>query len=166
MNCNDVRTYLDRRLPGDPADGTLDAHLAHCAECRAHADALALVDARLGGMFGRLDAPPDFGARLAARIAQEAERDRRMPERGAVDSELGTWLARARRESLLDLGSLVGGGLAALYAAAQFAPAVGRWFEHVDGGQNALVIGALAAAGTLAAAWVAVGDARRALFAK
>ena len=67
MNCTDVRNHLDGLPPGDVPDPAVALHLARCAECRTHGDALALVDARLGAMHATLDVPTDFAARLSAR---------------------------------------------------------------------------------------------------
>lgn len=163
MNCTDVRVRLERALPGEPRDAAVAAHVAGCAECRAAAGALALVDARLTAMHARIDVPADFDERLRARLAQEAQRSPTAVDREAVERELDGWLARLRRESWLDGGAIVGAGAAFGVAAWRFAPLVARLYTADPTGTNSLVIGAFAAALALAGGWFALGDARRTL---
>ncbi|MGH9777374.1 MAG: anti-sigma factor family protein, partial [Candidatus Acidiferrales bacterium] len=62
--------FLDGRL--DPAErGPLEAHLAACADCRAHVDELRAVVGALGEWPAVLPSP-SFDAALRARVAQEA----------------------------------------------------------------------------------------------
>jgi glutathione S-transferase len=163
MNCTDVRARLERALPGEPRDGAMTAHLAGCAECRAAAGALALVDARLTAMHARIDVPADFDVRLRARLAQEAQRSPTAADREAIERELDGWRARLRRESWLDGGAIVGAGVAFGIAAWHFAPWVARFYASDPTRSNSLVIGAVAAALALAGAWFALGDARKTL---
>ena len=162
MNCTDVRTHLDRLLPTDAPDPAVTLHLARCAECRAHADALALVDRRLAAMHAAFDVPGDFGARLAARLARE-EQARPRPERAEVERELDGWRARLRRQTLADAGGLVVGGASLAFAAWKLGPATGAWVAQAGSFEGMLVLGGLTAAATLAGAWVAMGGAWRAL---
>jgi hypothetical protein len=165
MNCTDVRTRLEALLPGDPPDPAITLHLARCPDCRARADALALVDARLGAMHARLDVPGDFAARLSARIARE-EQARPKVERAAVEHELDGWLARLRRETLADAGGVAAGGIALAAAAWVLAPETGAWLAHAQSPEGLMLLGALATGGALAAAWVAMGGAWRTLIAR
>lgn len=163
MNCNDARARLERVLPGATREPGLAAHLVHCADCRAAADALALVDTRLTAMHARIDVPSDFDVRLRARLVQEAQRSPAAVDREAVERELDGWLARLRRESWLDGGAIVGTGAAVGVAAWHYAPEVARLYTVDATGTTALVVGAVTAALTLAGAWFALGDAKLAL---
>jgi hypothetical protein len=165
MNCTDVRTRLDELLPGDVPDPAIALHLARCPACRAHAAALVLVDARLGAMHAPFDVPEDFTARLSARIARE-EQARPRVERAVVERELDDWLARLRRETLADAGGVVAGGGAFAVAAWKLAPETSAWFQHAHSLEGLLVLGGIAAAATLAGAWVAMGGAWRTLVAR
>jgi hypothetical protein len=165
MNCTDVRNHLDGLPPGDVPDPAVALHLARCAECRAHGDALALVDARLGAMHATLDVPADFDARLYARIAREQQARPRV-ERAAVERELDGWLARLRRQTLVEAGVVAVGGAALAGAAWALAPETGAWFAHAGSLEGLLVLGGVSAAATLAGAWVATGGAWRALLAR
>jgi anti-sigma factor RsiW len=166
MNCDDVRTELERRLPGEARDPAIAAHVARCGDCAAHAAALELLDARLHAIHARIDVPQDFDVRLRARLAQEQQRRTPAVDRAEVEGELGGWLRKLRRDSLLEAGGLLGGGVALALAAWQLAPETGRWFAAVDSGQGLLVMAGLSAAATLGIAWVTVGNAWRTLAAK
>jgi hypothetical protein len=165
MNCTDVRTRLAARLPAEAPDPALAPHLAHCADCRAHAEALALLDGRLRTLHARIDVPADFDARLYARIAREAQA-RPPVERASIEGELDGWLARLRRETLADAGSVAAGGVALAAAAWTLAPETGAWFAHAQSFEGLLLLGGVAAGGALAAAWVAMGGAWRTLMAR
>jgi hypothetical protein len=165
MNCTDVRTRLAARLPTDAHDAALASHLARCADCRAHAETLALLDGRLRTLHARHDVPADFDARLYARIAREAQA-RPPVERASIEGELDGWLARLRRETLADAGSIAAGGTALAAAAWTLAPETGAWLAHAQSFQGLLLLGAVATGGALAAAWVAVGGAWRTLVAR
>jgi hypothetical protein len=165
MNCTDVRTRLDARLPTDAPDPALAPHLARCADCRAHSEALALLDGRLRAVHARVGVPADFDARLYARIAREAQ-SRPPVERASIEGELDGWLTRLRRETLADAGSLAAGGIALAAAAWALAPETGAWLVQAHSFEGLLLLGAVASGGALAAAWVAVGGAWRTLTAR
>ena len=165
MNCTDVRTHLSGLPPRDVPDPAVALHLARCPDCRAHADALALVDARLVAMHSTLDVPPDFTAQLTARIARE-ERLRPRVDRLEVERELDGWLARLRRETLADAAGIVAGGAALAAAAWTLAPETGTWLAHARSLEGLLLLGGVATGGALAAAWVAMGGAWRTLVAR
>jgi anti-sigma factor RsiW len=166
MNCNDVRIALDGRVADEPLESAVAAHVARCADCAAHAATLESLDRRLRAMHARIDVPSDFDARLRARLAREQERRTPAVDRGTVEHELGGWLRRLRRESLLDAGGLVGGGAALALAAWQIAPETAQWFAALDSGAGLLGMAVLSAAATLGVAWIAVGGAWRSLGAK
>jgi anti-sigma factor RsiW len=159
MNCDDVRARLERALPREPRDAALASHLAQCPDCGAHAAALSLVDARLGAMHARIDVPSDFDVRLRARLARERERSH--VDREAVERELDGWRARLRRESWLDGTAVIGAGVSLGLAAWHFAPDFAHLYASATSSAGVLVTGAVAAAITLAAGWLAVGRVTR-----
>jgi hypothetical protein len=165
MNCTDVRKHLDGLLPGDAPDPAIPLHLARCAACRAHADALALVDARLGALHAGVELPDDFMARLSARLAREAQARPRV-ERAAVERELDGWLARLRRETLAEAAGIAAGGVAFAAAAWTLAPETGAWLARASTLEGLLVLGGVTMAATLAGAWVAMGGTWRTLLAR
>jgi anti-sigma factor RsiW len=157
MNCDDVRSRLDLRLPEAPPEPALERHLAHCPGCAAHAAALASLDARLGALFGRLDAPADFDARLAARIAREPTHA--APDRAALETAFDASRRRLRRETLGETLALGGAGVTIGALAWDWGPALGSRLAEAlaHGGLPAVsLLSVLGAAGALWAALVHV----------
>lgn len=145
MNCQDARGELAALLPREAPGDSLGAHLARCAACRAAADRLAAVDARLDAHFGRLAPRPDFDARLRAAIARaEAERRAAGADRPAPD-EIEPARRLLRAGSILDGIAALGIGATVIGLAVQSHETLERWLEVATSGQ----LGAVATSGTL-----------------
>ena len=92
----DIVDLHDGTLPAERA-AELSRHLETCARCRDWAAELAAMDADLGAALPRPSLSPDFGGRLAARIAAESQPARRTDLRAAADSEYERMLDALRR---------------------------------------------------------------------
>lgn len=145
MNCQDARTELESLLPREAAGEALRAHLAKCPSCRATADRLAHVDARLSAHFGRLAPRPEFDSRLRAAIARAATESpsTRSDRSAASDLEPARRLLRA--ESILDSVAALGVGATVIGLAVHSHATLEHWFEVATSGR----LGAIATSGTL-----------------
>lgn len=91
LACARVRVELSARLDGEherALDAALDAHLAWCTACRAHAEELARVRSAL--RLATAETVPDLTAQIARRVGAEGPRARRRTY----------WQARLRAASL------------------------------------------------------------------
>jgi len=112
MRCSKAQHWLSRRLDGvldERAEASLADHMAVCAECRAYADGLGVLDVDL------LDAP-DPTVDFAARVMECLEE--RPAQRRAVLSRPGLFRPVA-----------AGLGVAASFAGF----VVGSFLEHANG---------------------------------
>jgi predicted anti-sigma-YlaC factor YlaD len=75
MQCETCREYLSARLDGEPADPSVDEHLAGCPPCRAWLVEATGLDDRVAPALS-LDAPDRAAAILAAVGADRAEAQR------------------------------------------------------------------------------------------
>jgi predicted anti-sigma-YlaC factor YlaD len=142
--CEDFEFDLVERSEGalDPARALIvQQHLEHCSRCRAHAAALAELDAALAGALPRPQLSQEFDARLEARIAAL----RQVPNRAAAiadaEQEHQQMLLRLGRgvtwRTLLNavaLGSVAGGVMLGLDS---FAPGLLRSLDLVPAGISA-----------------------------
>jgi hypothetical protein len=164
MNCHDARIELAARLPREPLADPLRTHLAECAACRAAADRLAVVDARLGAHFGRLEPRAAFDARLRAAIAR-AEQERRAGARSAIDApDLEPARRLLRAGSILDGIAAVGMGGTVIALVVHSQDTLVSWLESAASGHGGtLATSPAVVLGTVTIACVAtmVGGAAR-----
>lgn len=70
MDCKTARTLLDTQHDRETVDrDALQAHVSGCAECRAEADSLRLVDGLLSDAMEPTEPPQGFEHRLTRRMA-------------------------------------------------------------------------------------------------
>ncbi len=78
MRCEHAKQMISRRIDGeldsDDSRG-LHAHLAGCADCRAVATQLAIVDDRLDALVVP-EAPADFSRKVSARLTDQSAYER------------------------------------------------------------------------------------------
>lgn len=164
MNCHDARLELAARLPDEPYAEALRAHLSECAACRAAADRLTAVDARLSAHFGRLEPRPEFDARLRAAIAR-AERERHAGTRNAVEArDLEPARRQLRAGSILDGIAAVGVGATVIALVVHSQDTLARWLESAassHGGTFATSPAVVLGTVTIACVATVVGGAAR-----
>jgi hypothetical protein len=159
MDCKNVQaaidavtdTGIDTGIRREAVNGTIDAHVRHCHDCRRYSDETAVLLTLLGAQ-PRFEAPADFDFKLRARLA-------RADETAVLLTLLG---AQPRVEAPADFDFR----LRARLARAQSEPAAGRGlFEKLHAmssrfswGQAAAATATLAVITTVTALHFSIGD--------
>lgn len=107
-----LQDWLDGALAPDE-QGSVESHLATCASCREHLDALRALDTELSEATPRLSLDASFDARVFAQIAS-ADEARLAADRRRLQAELESDLARLAKQWRRTLAIIAPGVLAGI----------------------------------------------------
>lgn len=136
---HEIVDLQDGELPAGRARAVA-AHLDACARCRAWAEELAALDARLAAALPRPALSPEFDARLHARIASLAAPARRGELRSRLerehDSMLDALRRGARRRAALEAAAAAAATLGLLVAFRGLLAQPGSWLPSLGEGPD------------------------------